>query len=702
MRVPYSWLKEYLPGLPPVEELADVLTMGGLEVEEIRSWPDAAGPERVLMTKVTANRGDLLSLRGIARHAAALLRLDFAPAAFARELLGEPVVGERVASSGPVTVEIADPEGCPRYSALLLEGVTVGPPPDWLRQRLESAGMRSVNNVVDVTNYVCWELGQPLHAFDFPRLEQGQIRVRRAQPSEEFLLLDGSLPQLTAEDVLICDARGPVALAGIMGGADSEVRATTTRVLLEAAHFDATALRKTALRLGMSTEASYRFERFVDPNLTWPALARAAELILQLAGGAVAGPAVDVRTREFTPLQIDLRPERCNALLGTDLTPAQMGDYLRRMGCEVAEGQTLQVAVPTARWDVEREVDLIEEVAIIHGYNQLPTTLPGGLTQSGRLTRTQRLTRQAGEILRRCGLNETLSFSMMCPADVEKLGVAAEAPERRLLPLVNPMGTETSVMRTTLLPALLSAAAYNQRQRVRDLALYEINRVFLACGEGALPEEPQRVAGLVAGSPFTATWNLLLETAQVDFYWLKGLVEQLLAELGMEDVSVVRGAHPSFAPGACAQLLVGEQTLGYLGEIAAPVAQAYDLEGRLFAFELDFELILAQATLYRPYRPLPRFPAALRDVAVTVPDSDEFSAATLTEEIRTTAGEFVESVRPFDLYVSAERLGPGRKSLAFELVFRAAERTLTEEELEAAMTAVHQRLAALGGEIRTQ
>ncbi len=746
MRVPYGWLKELLPDLPEADRLAEILTMGGLEVEEIRSWsPEEGGPEeQVLFTKVTANRGDLLSMVGVARHAAALLGLDFAPPAAPLELLGEIARDSRRSSVGAVMVEIVDPVGCPRYSGLLLTGITIGPSPQWLQYRLESAGVRAINNVVDVTNYLCWELGQPMHAFDFRFLEKGHIIVRRARPGEQVMLIDESVPELIEDDVVIADPLGAVALAGIMGGRDSQVRDTTTTVLLEAAHFDPTAIRKSALRLGLSTEASYRFERHVDPNLTLPALARAAQMIGELAGGEIAGPAADVTARDFSPRRITLRPARCNALLGTELSAAQMAEYLRRVGCEVTGGpamsvanpapptpfsadptpgtdavhsvppdpEPLGVAVPTARWDVEREVDLIEEVAIIHGYGNIPETLPGRLHASGRLTREQRIVRKAGEILRECGFNEALSFSMMCPADLEKLRCSPEAGERRVLPLLNPMAADATVMRTTLLPALLTAVAYNQRQRVREVALYEINPVFLAREEGELPEEEPRVAGVLTGTPFTSTWNLPTEGAQPDFYWLKGLVEQFLAELGLGELRIERAEHPTFAAGACARVsLAGgqsgspshaERRLGYLGELAPEVAASYDLEGTVLAFELDFGAVLAEAQLVRQYRPLPRFPAALRDVAVVVPDSDEFSAAALVEAIREAAGESVELVRPFDLYVNPERLGAGRKSLAFELVFRRPDRTLTDAEVDAAMAQVHARLEALGGEIRRQ
>lgn len=704
MRVPYSWLKEYLPQAPPAEELAEVLTLGGLEVEEIENWAaeDGGAQDQVLLTSVTANRGDLLSMVGVARHAAALLGIDFAPSTFNEEFIATPTGDSRQATSGEVTVELVDPEGGPRYSGLLLQGLQVAPSPDGLRYRLEAAGIRAINNVVDATNYLCWELGQPMHAFDFRFLQDGHIIVRRARPGEEVMLIDESVPFLTEEDVVIADPIGAVALAGVMGGLDSQMRDSTTTVLLEAAHFDPTSIRKTSLRLGISTESSYRFERHVDPNLTLPALARAAELILEFAGGEVAGPAVDVQDREFAPWDLTLRPERCNAVLGTNLGPEQMAEYLRRLGFSVAEGDKLTVTVPTFRRDVEREVDLIEEVAIVHGYDNIPLTIPGRLHRSGRLTKEQQIEARARELLRQCGLNETLSFSQMSPQDLDKLGWPSEAQERRFVRLSNPLSAEQTVMRTTLLPAMLQACAYNQRQRVPYVALYEINPVFFAREEGELPEEHRRLAVILVGSPFTATWNLAAEITTPDFYRMKSLVEQFISGLGLEDLRFARGEHPVFATAACAEVFQGEQSLGWLGEIAGPALEAYELEGPVFAGELDFEAIVAAATPHKQYCPLPRFPAAFRDVAVALPDTDEFNAAAVAVQLREVAGEHLESVQPFDLYVDPERLGAQRKSLAFELVFRAPDRTLTDQEVEAAMERVHARLEQIGGQVRKQ
>ena len=750
-RIPYSWLNEYLHTTKSPAELADILTMGGLEVEEVQTWtsPDGSVTDQVLCTKVTANRGDLLSLVGVARHAAALLRIASPPAVLPPLHAVERGAGgvRSSATVGPVTVQLADTEGCPRYTALLVEGVTVGPSPDWLANRLAAAGMRPISNVVDCTNYVLWELGQPLHAFDFDLLHDGTIIVRKAREGETIVTIDDQERQLLPTDLLITDPAGPVALAGIMGGSNSEVNAATTRVLLESAHFDPSTIRKTALRLGMSSEASYRFERHVDPNLTLVALWRVAELIVETSGGAIVPPALDVASREFAPLTIPLRPSRCNALLGTDLTADQMTAYLRSIefGVEDAvavppppsEGGgpggvgSLSITIPTARPDIEREVDVIEEIAIIHGYNEIPTTIPGKLPASAVLTDSQRLERRARAILRGGGLNETLSFSMICPKDLDRCGFPADAPERNMLPLASPMIAEQSHMRTTLLPGLLAACEANVHQRISDVALYEINPVFLPLAGEELPHEEKRVAGVIMGNAWTSAWKSGGEMSPVDFYWMKGVVEQLLTGLNVGEVTFERGEHPTFAPGRCAAVRLsavsplytsgeggrgGEVAVlppsplvergpggevGHLGEVAPSVQAAYDLPGRVYAFELNLEALLASACLLRAHAPLPRFPAALRDVALLVADDEAHAAARIAEAIRAAGGEYLRSVNAFDLYKDDQRLGAGKKSLAFSLEFRALDRTLTDDEVDAAMAAIVAHLqTAMAAEVR--
>ncbi len=597
-----------------------------------------------------------------------------------------------------MTIELADPVGCPRYSGLLLEGIKLAPSPAWLSHRLEAAGMRPLINVVDCTNYVMLELGQPLHAFDFKLLRRGHIIVRRATEGEQILTLDRQWRTLTAEDLLITDPSGPAALAGVMGGADTEINDKSTTVLIESAHFDPTTIRKTSLRLGLSSEASYRFERHVDPNGTLRAVARVTQLIQQTAGGEIIGKALDARAEDFAPRPIALRPERCNAVLGTSLTAEEMARCLKAIDFEVeATPEALQVGVPRLRWDIEREIDLIEEVAIIYGYDNLPMTVPGKLAQSGLFTRRQRLTRQVGAVLRECGLNESFSFSVSCPADLDRLGFDPDAPERTMLPLSNPMIDTQSHMRTTLLPAMLEAAENNVRQRVTDVALYEINKVFLPDAGEPLPQEPQRVAGIIMGSVLTADWNASEELKHPDFFLVKGIVEQVCESLGLTDVSFTRTQHPTFHPGRCATLVIGGQEAGVVGEIAESVQAAYDLPDRAYAFELDLEALLAGACDFKPYAPLPRFPAVGRDLALVLPDDDAHTAARLEELIRAAGGEMLQTVAPFDLFMDAERLGAGVKSLAFSLEFRAPDRTLTDEEVDAAMAAIRERVATEAG-----
>jgi len=703
MRVPYSWLKEYLTSVPELPELCHLLTMGGLEVEDVRDWTatDGGSSDKILMTAVTPNRGDLLSMVGVARHAAALSGTDFVGPVPTFPETDEPVTDRGKASVGPVTVEVADPVGCPRYSALLIEGVKVGPSPDWLRYRMEAAGIRSISNVVDCTNYVVWEMGQPLHAFDFRLLKDGHIITRRAEEGEKLLLLDGTWQTLGPEDVVIADPMGAVALAGIMGGTDTQVSETTSRVLIESAHFDPVAIRRTSLRLGVSTEASYRFERHVDPNLTLAALARAAELIMMTAGGQIEQAAIDVKTRDFPAKSLQLRPARCNSLLGTDIDARAMADLLRRLGFRVEEGEPLTVEVPTFRPDVEREIDLAEEMAIVYGYENIELTVPGHLTSTGRLTEPQRLRQRAGELLRECGLYENLSFSMMDPSDLDECHWSQDDACRDFLELANPASSDLTVMRTTLLPGLLTAAARNARQRVRDVALYESGTVFFPQYEQSLPRERQHVAAVMTGSPLTADWNLSGEQAQVDFYYMKGIIEQLCQGLGVHELSFVRQKHSTFHPGKCAQVLLGDETVGLVGEIAADVVEAYDLPDGVCAFELDLDMLLERAVLHTTYQPVARFPAAERDLAIIVPDNDEFASARLIEGIERAAGEFLENVTPFDVYSDPQQIGAGRKSIAFRLVFRAEDRTLTDAEVEAAMSAVHSYMAEeIGAEVR--
>mgnify|MGYP001055303130 FL=1 len=706
MRVPYSWLMEYLKADIEPERLGRVLTMGGLEVEEIRDFTSEDGKfnDQILITSATSNRGDLLSMIGVARHAAALLEAEWQMPSIDMGLLGEPVGGGADARADNLHIELADADACPRYSGLVVDGVSVSESPDWMAHRLEAAGMRPIANLVDCTNYVMLELGQPLHGFDYGLLQGGHIIVRLATEGEQVLTLDKQWRVMTARDLLITDPAGPAAIAGVMGGADTEMTWKTKNVLLESAHFDATTIRKTSLRLGLSSEASYRFERIVDPAGTLRALARVAGLILETAGGGVEGNAVDACAREFAPLRVPLRPEKCNAVLGTDIAPSDMARSLEALGCEVEETDagTFTVSVPTFRPDVEREIDLIEEVAIVTGYENIPTTVPGKLTQSGRLTPAQRLERRARQALRSAGLNETISYSMISPKDLDRMGYAADAPERNLLPLASPMIAEQSHMRTTLLPSMLQAAEYNQHQRVEAVRLYEVANVFIPRTENELPHEELHAAGIIMGPYWSSRWNMPEQALLPDFFTIKGSLEQLVAALGVQGVSYCATAHPACHPGQCAAVQLGDEQIGMVGKLSAAVCDAYDLANEAFVFEINLRALLDTACGYATYRQVPRFPAALRDIAVVVDDTPESTCAALVSAIREAGGEKLSSVEVFDLYADQSRVGEGKKQLAFSLSFRTPEGTLTDEQVDELVDSIVSHLkTTMGAELRS-
>lgn len=731
MRVPYSWLMEYMDADTPADELAEILTMGGLEVEEVEEWTSADGKARdtVLITSVTSNRGDLLSMVGVARHTAALLRCNLKLPAFRIEETASPNVAESDLTQGDTRITIDDLTGCPRYSALRLVGVQIRPSPDWMRHRLEAAGVRPLGNVIDATNYVLLELGQPLHAFDHKLLVRGHIIIRRAGDGEKLVTIDGNTRELSENDLVIADEKGAIALAGVMGGTETEMRERTTDVLLESAHFNPSMIRRTAQRHVMSTEASYRFERFVDPNLTLPALARAAQLIRETAGGEVAGAAIDVHAEDFAREPITLRPARTNWVLGTELQTAEQVELLERLGFGVEmdtaaaeqsarelpdrdwlrpypnELQALEritVAVPTRRPDIEREIDLIEEIAIIYGYNNMPTTLPGAIASAGVRTREQKLESRVSEVMRGAGICENVSYSMMGGCDLDFLCLTPEAPEREALCLRDPAAENQELMRTTLLPGLLAAAQYNVRRRVDTVALFEIGRVFLGRGEGVLPDERQKLAAICMGSSRVSTWNLPNEYQEMDFYWLKGVVEQLCMRLNVGDLRFERAERSSLHPGRSATVIVGGQQIGHLGEISREVQRAYDLPSPAVVLELDLDTLISKANLLAQYLPQPRFPAVNRDLALVVDQDEAHSGAHLIEAAERSGGDLLESVSIFDVYTDPERLGVGRKSVAMRLVFRDPDRTLTDDEVDEAMRGIIQHMERkLRAEART-
>ena len=575
-----------------------------------RDFAEALGlADVVLEVAITANRADCLSVLGLAREVAALLD---AP-------LRHPEVNVAAAAAAGLEarVTILDPIHCPRYAARLMTGLTVGPSPFWMRRRLQLAGLRAINNLVDVTNYVLLEFGQPLHAFDFDRLRGGEIVVRLPKSGERtFTTLDGVERDLDPETLLICDAEGPVALAGVMGGLDSEVTGSTTRVLLESAYFNPRTIRRTGKRLGLSTEASYRFERGVDPDGVIHALERATQLMCQVGAGVVAAKRLDEYPAPIQHPRLNLRVSRANQMLGTDLSQEQMLHLLRRLHLPAlaVDEENLVLQVPPFRGDLEREIDLIEEVARLAGFDAIPVTLPRGVVATPRPGPEVRLLAAARQRLEGLGFFEVITYSFQ----PDRLGSLLSATEpAAALRLANPLSEEQAMMRTSLLPGLLDTLRRNTLQQNLEVRLFEISKVFAPRPGEDLPQEEHWLTGLMYGSREEAAWNTTPDP--VNFFDLKGMVETLLEDLLIPEVTFTPDGLPDYL-GYGARVFSGGRELGVLGELRPDIGEKLDLEGAIFGFNLNFAA-LCQSSIPPRFTSLPRYPAVYRDIALVLPSS---------------------------------------------------------------------------------
>lgn len=652
--------------------------------------------DTIVELEVTPNRPDCLSMVGVAREVGAITgKAASVPASSPPE--------STIPVADAVSVEIADPDLCPRYTARLIRGVTIGPSPEWLAERVTAAGARPVNNIVDITNYVMFELGQPLHAFDAATITRrhgkAAIIVRRATEGERLRTLDGQDRVLDAEMLVIADDSGAVALAGVMGGENTEVSETTVDILLESACFDPGSVSRTSRSLGLISEASTRFERGVDPEGCVAAVDRAAALMAELAGGVVDAGVVDVYPVPASPSDLELRIERLNAVLGTEIGADEAAAILRALGLRVAEGApagTLAITVPTFRPDLEREIDLVEEVVRVWGMERVPATLPGGRGRVGRLDSRQRWLRRIDATMRAAGLNETMTYSFVDPADLER--VRMSLPEGEVLAeLVNPMSEEQAVMRTSLLPGLLRSVSYNQRRGVSDVQLYEIGTVFVTSPGRKLPREHTSLAGVMCGMWSRPGWTG--EAAELDFFDGKGVLEALAEELHPRRFQVRSAEMAWLQPGRSAEIVVDGTVAGWLGEVHPSVADAFEAEVPVVAFELSVEALLAAARTDRVYSEVPRHPAVTLDVALVVDES--VSAERVEQAITKAGGALLDSVRLFDVY-RGRGIPDGSKSLAWALSYRAPDRTLTDDEVRP----VHDKLlrkvcGSVGAELRS-
>ncbi|WP_028611969.1 phenylalanine--tRNA ligase subunit beta [Paenibacillus harenae] len=651
--------------------------------------------DEVLELDLTPNRSDCLSMLGAAYEIGALTGREV-------RLPDSSVNHTAIRTDSLVSVEVSSPEHCSHYAARYIKDVKVGPSPLWLQNRLMAAGVRPINNVVDVTNFVMLEYGQPLHAFDADRIPGGRIEVRLAKAGETLVTLDDQERRLEPHMLLITDGSRPIGLAGVMGGANTEVTDGTVNILLESAKFDGGTIRKTSRQLGLRSDASIRFEKEVDPARVIPALDRAAALIAELALGLVTEGIVEVTTGKGQPVQVDVSLEKINGFLGTELSRLEVQTIFSRLNFdyELSGNNVFSVNVPSRRGDITRSVDLIEEVARLYGYDNIPTTLIHGDVIPGSLTKPQAIRRELRKRLTDAGLHEVISYSFTGPARTKLFPSMAE--ETLAVRLAMPMSEDRSVLRTTLIAQLLETAAYNRNRKNESAAIFEIGSVFHTDEEQLtrLPQEKHRFAALLTGNRTEAQWNT--KAVPVDFYDAKGILETLFAVLGLTDKVSYEAAQPeNFHPGRTAAVILdtpkGHEIIGYVGQLHPALQLEADLADT-YVLEIGLDLVYELASSDIEYKVLPRYPAMQRDIAVVV--GQEVASAKLTGAAWSTAGELLESVRVFDVYMG-EKLGAGKKSVALSLVYRHKERTLTDEEVtELHGKVVSQLEQSFGAELR--
>jgi len=623
----------------------------GLNMARVLGFDDS-----IVEFEITPNRPDCLSVIGLAREASAT---------FKRPLkLHEPEphgCGGSIADL--VDIDIEDGDLCPRYTARMVKNVKIAPSPRWMRERLRNSGVRPINNIVDITNYVMLEYGQPMHAFDFSCVEGGHIIVRTAREGETIQTLDGNERKLTPNMLCICDEHKPVCVAGVMGGANSEIVGDTAMVLFESANFNGVSVRRTASALGMRTDASSRYEKGLDMMNTIKAVERACELVEMLGCGEVVDGVMDVVAKEKAPTVVKLEPDKINALLGTELSEDLMREILVSLGF-ILNGD--DIYVPSWRGDVEHYSDIAEEVARFYGYNKIPCTLMRGETTRGGFSEQQRFDRAIGGAVRALGYDEIITYSFISPTYYDKIRMPKDSSLRNSLKILNPLGEDTSIMRTTILPSMLEIIARNHSYRNKSARLYELGKIYLPREDG-LADEPKYLSLGAYGDG-------------VDFFSFKGSIETLLHELRITDVKYVACTdNDSYHPGRCAKVYAGETYLGVFGQIHPLVAANYGMDTEVYTAELSFDAMYEKRGDIPVYQPLPKFPAVTRDIAVVCDEAVTVGA--LEESILRGAKGLLKDVSLFDIY-RGPGVASGKKSVAFNLVLRADDRSLTGEEAD--------------------
>lgn len=641
---------------------------------------DALGlRDTVFEYEITNNRIDCFSILGIAREAAVTFRKPFVP----------PVVevhenGENV--NDYIKVEVKDPDLCPRYCARVCTNIKIAPSPKWMQRRLAASGIRPINNLVDITNYVMEEYGQPMHAYDLSTIAGGQIIVRRAKDGDEFQTLDGQVRKLDSEVLMICDAEKEVGIAGIMGGENSKITDDVKTVLFEAACFNGTNIRKSAKRIGLRTDASGKFEKGLDPNNSVEAINRACQLIQELGCGDVVGGIVDVCAPLKERVRIAFEPERINALLGTQIPEAEMLDYFKQLEFDY-DADKKELIIPTFRQDIEGFADVAEEVARFHGYDKIPTTLPSGEATTGKLSFKLRIEEKARDIAEYCGFSQGMCYSFESPKVFDKLLLDQDDVLRKAVTIANPLGEDFSVMRTISLNGILTSLATNYNRRNKDVKLYELGNVYLpeSVPVTTLPEERMQ---------FTLGFY-----GDGDFYTMKGVIEEFLESIGMKDKKEYdpKAGKNFLHPGRQANIIYGGKVLGYLGEVHPEVLDNYGIGTKAYVAVLDMPEIIPFATFDRKYEGIAKYPAVTRDISMVVPR--EILVGQIEAVIAQRGGKILESYALFDIYEGSQ-IKAGFKSVAYTLTFRAKDRTLEDADVSAAMKKILNGLQGLGIELR--
>ena len=634
--------------------------------------------DTVFEYEITNNRVDCYSIIGIAREAAATFRKPFTP----------PVVtetGNAEDINDYVKVDVEATDLCSRYTARLVKNIKLAPSPKWMQRRLASAGIRPINNIVDITNYVMEEYGQPMHAYDYDTLAGGKIVVRRAKDGEKFMTLDGQERTLDSDMLMICDGEKAVGLAGIMGGENSKITDDVKTMLFEAATFDGTNIRKATKRLGLRTDASGKFEKGLDPENALAAMNRACQLIEELGAGEIVGGVVDVYPNKKERVRVPFEPERINALLGTNVSVEEMLGYFKMLELDYDEAKQ-ELIIPTFRQDLLRTADIAEEVARFFGYANIPTTLPHGASTMGKISFKQRVEDVAGEIAQFCGFSQAMTYSFESPKVFDKLKLAADAEERKTVVISNPLGEDFSIMRTLPLNGMLNSLATNYNRRNKDVKLYELAKVYVPVEGEDLPDE--RVQ-------FTLGFY-----GDGDFFTMKGVVEEFLEKIGMS-------ARPEYDPeagktflhpGRQAEILYKDTVIGYLGEVHPDVADTYGLGERTYIAVLDLPEILPFASFDRKYEGIAKFPAVTRDISMVMPKT--VLVGEVEKIIEKRGGKLLEKYNLFDIYEGAQ-IKEGFKSVAYTISFRAKDRTLEDKDIQPVMEKILGDLSGMGIELRS-